>query len=143
MPVHDWTRVEAGTFHSFHMAWIIFIRRALNGREVPFFTGHTAWRALIPDADPVAGVQVFMGPDRHLVSYPLADGLRNIVAIKERREWQDEGWSQPGDPVELRAAFAEFGGPVPDWLGVVRQVHLWGLFQHGVAHLFENQPPVR
>jgi hypothetical protein len=22
MPVHDWTRVEAGIFHAFHVAWI-------------------------------------------------------------------------------------------------------------------------
>lgn len=22
MPIHDWTRVSAGTFHDFHVAWI-------------------------------------------------------------------------------------------------------------------------
>lgn len=110
------------------------LRAALNGREVPFFTGQTAWRALIPVADPtVAEAQVFMGPGRHLVSYPLAGGLRNIVAVEERRDWQDEGWSHPGDPADLRASFAAFGGPVPEWLAAVRQVHLWGLFRHEVA----------
>lgn len=35
MPVHDWTRVEAGIFHDFHSAWITELRNALNGGLLP------------------------------------------------------------------------------------------------------------
>jgi hypothetical protein len=35
MPVHDWTRVEAGLFHDFHNAWITELRNALNGGLLP------------------------------------------------------------------------------------------------------------
>jgi len=35
MPVHDWTRVEAGIFHDFHVAWIPELRKALNGGLLP------------------------------------------------------------------------------------------------------------
>jgi hypothetical protein len=35
MPVHDWTRVEAGIFHDFHNAWITHIRDVLNGGLLP------------------------------------------------------------------------------------------------------------
>jgi len=35
MPVHDWTRVEAGIFHDFHLAWLTEIRNALNGGLLP------------------------------------------------------------------------------------------------------------
>ncbi|HXE53985.1 MAG TPA: DUF4058 family protein [Tepidisphaeraceae bacterium] len=35
MPVHDWTRVEAGIFHDFHLAWIAALRRNLNGGILP------------------------------------------------------------------------------------------------------------
>lgn len=35
MPVHDWTRVEAGIFHDFHHAWIEEIKRALNADLMP------------------------------------------------------------------------------------------------------------
>lgn len=31
MPIHDWTRVNAGIFHDFHTAWITHLREALNG----------------------------------------------------------------------------------------------------------------
>src|SRR5438105_11830592 len=30
VPVHDWTRVDAGIFHDFHHAWIEENKRALN-----------------------------------------------------------------------------------------------------------------
>lgn len=114
------------------------VRAALNGREVPFFTGQTAWRAIIPDPAPDPAVDLFMGPGRHLVSYPLGAGQRNIVAVRERREWQAEGWSHRDDPQNLRAAFAGFGGPVQGWLGAVTDPGIWGLFRHEVAAIWQD-----
>jgi len=35
MPIHDWTRVRAGTFHFFHQRWIQAICDALNGGVLP------------------------------------------------------------------------------------------------------------
>src|SRR5690606_18518133 len=35
MPVHDWTRVEAGIFHALHNSWIGSIQQALNDGLLP------------------------------------------------------------------------------------------------------------
>lgn len=35
MPVHDWRRVSAGTFHHFHTAWITHLAESLNGGFLP------------------------------------------------------------------------------------------------------------
>lgn len=35
MPVHDWTRVDAGLFHAFHQSWTIALCNALNGGVLP------------------------------------------------------------------------------------------------------------
>src|SRR5438874_3043080 len=35
MPVHDWTRVIAGTFHDFHNSWIIHLKEAFNEGLLP------------------------------------------------------------------------------------------------------------
>jgi hypothetical protein len=35
MPVHDWTRVSAGTFHDFHCSWIPEIKNRLNQGILP------------------------------------------------------------------------------------------------------------
>ncbi|WBU55467.1 FAD-dependent oxidoreductase [Paracoccus sediminicola] len=114
------------------------VREVLNGRRAPFFTGQTAWRALISDPEPDAYARVFMGSGRHLVSYRLPGDLRNIVAVMERPDWAEEGWSHPDDPENLRAAFARFGGPVPGWLSRLENVSKWGLFRHDVAERWHD-----
>jgi hypothetical protein len=35
MPIHDWTRVDHGTFHDFHQGWAPMIRSALNNGLLP------------------------------------------------------------------------------------------------------------
>ncbi len=35
MTVHDWTRVDAGTFHDFHLRWITHLAERLNGGALP------------------------------------------------------------------------------------------------------------
>lgn len=110
------------------------VRAALNGAVAPFFTHQVAWRALIPCDDAAPKVaQVFMGAGKHLVSYPLGRGLRNIVAVEERRRWVEESWSLTDDPLTPRAAFEEFCPQVQDWLAQVEAPGLWGLFRHPVA----------
>ncbi len=35
MPIHDWTRVTAGIWHDFHLAWLAEIRNVLNDGLLP------------------------------------------------------------------------------------------------------------
>lgn len=111
------------------------LRSVLNGASEPFFTGQVAWRALIPAEGNVSPeVNVYMGPGRHLVTYPLRDGqLINIVAVQERTEWAPECWNEPGDVAELQRVFEDFCPQVRDQLDQVEAVNLWGLFRHPVA----------
>lgn len=110
-------------------------RKALNGTSAPFFTRQTAWRAVVPNTLNHPNVtRLTMGPKRHLVSYPLRGGeFVNLVAVQERMDWVEEGWSHKDDPKNLRAAFADFDGEVPALLAQVSDVNLWGLFRHPVA----------
>lgn len=36
MPIHDWTRVELGIFHAFHLGWTADLSRILNARILPY-----------------------------------------------------------------------------------------------------------
>ncbi|WP_435018099.1 hypothetical protein TA3x_000044 [Tundrisphaera sp. TA3] len=52
MPVHDWTRVDAELFHSFHQRWIAALCDALNDGGLPpdyFALAEQAIRGPIPD----------------------------------------------------------------------------------------------
>jgi len=35
VPIHDWTRVDAGLFHDFHQSWTVSLRNALNAGVLP------------------------------------------------------------------------------------------------------------
>jgi salicylate hydroxylase len=111
------------------------VRQALNGTIAPFFTGQVAWRATLPsDGNIPPAARVYMGPGRHLVTYPLRGGrLRNIVAVEERRQWVEESWSLNDDPLALRIAFENFVPELRGWLDRIERPNLWGLFRHPVA----------
>jgi hypothetical protein len=63
MPIHDWTRVDAGIFHAFHHDWITDISRALNRGLLP--AGYYA----LPEQ--LAGG---LGPDILTLRAPGSDG---------------------------------------------------------------------
>ncbi len=92
---------------------------------------------MLPDEAPPEA-HVWMGPGRHLVTYPLGPGERNIVAVLERDGWAEEGWNHADDPANLRAAFAGFPSELRGWLDRVDEVKLWGLFRHPVAARWQD-----
>lgn len=111
------------------------LRPVLNGPRKPFFTGQVAWRALVPaTGGERVEATVWMGPGRHMVTYPLRRGsIINIVAVEEREAWAAEGWNHRDDPYALRHAFDRFAAAPQKLLDRVEEVHLWGLFRHPVA----------
>jgi salicylate hydroxylase len=112
------------------------LRGAHFGGAAPRFTGHVAWRGLVPAERVPPGLLpdaacVTMGPGRHVVSYPLRRGsLWNVVAVEERAAWAAEGWTHPDDPAALRAAFAGWEPAVTGLLEGMEETFLWGLFDH-------------
>jgi 2-polyprenyl-6-methoxyphenol hydroxylase-like FAD-dependent oxidoreductase len=85
----------------------------IQGRRPPRFRHRTAWRTLVPaNAVPeefcAPLVHLWLGPDAHLVHYPVKGGrLINIVGIV-RDEWKEIGWSAAGNRVEILRYFARF-----------------------------------
>src|SRR5215207_3959014 len=81
MPVHDWTRVDAGIFHAFHHGWVEDLARALNRALLPadyyalpeqiagglgpdVLTLQRPANGVPPAADPVGGVALAAAPPR-------------------------------------------------------------------------------
>lgn len=58
MPVHDWTLVDAGVFHHFHLGWIASLRNSLNSGLLPNDFYAMVERA--PD-EPISDVAVLEG----------------------------------------------------------------------------------
>lgn len=108
------------------------VRECVWGDGGPFFTGHLAYRGLVPVAElPLAlrqtQVSVWLGPRLHVVHYPVAAGrLMNVVAVVHgERPEGPVGWDHPGWGEQLRQAL----GPVhADLMAVLDAVTAWGLW---------------
>lgn len=100
MPVHDWTRVDAGTFHDFHSRWITHLAEALNAGILPpsHYAMSEQWAGRIvadvltltappssPPAGPAGGIAVAETPPRvrhRLSPASTARSLRRTLVIR-------------------------------------------------------------
>ena len=91
MPIHDWTRVDAGLFHAFHHSWITTLAQALNSGILPpdhFALPERAMQGPNPDEDapprsrltPREEEQIYVRKADHIAVH---HGYGNIVAVVE------------------------------------------------------------
>ncbi|OAF15808.1 FAD-dependent monooxygenase [Bradyrhizobium neotropicale] len=111
------------------------VRKQLFPEVQPRFSGLIAWRGTfeatqLPREYTARRVQLWMGPNAHLVAYPIAGGRQiNVVAVLPGT-WNRPGWSTPGDPLEVMDAFAGSRWPSSArmMLGAVDSWRKWALF---------------
>jgi len=110
------------------------VRSHLFPEVQPQFSGLIAWRGTLnatqlPREYTSPRVQLWMGPNAHLVAYPISDGRQiNVVAVVPGT-WNRPGWSAPGEPNEIKGAFAS-GWPATARMlvGAVDGWRRWALF---------------
>jgi salicylate hydroxylase len=109
------------------------LRARLGDRKPPRFAHRTAWRATLPARLLVPEfretvVSLWLGPDAHLVFYPVhaADAL-NIVAIV-RDDWHEAGWNAAGTREELLAHYSRWPPRVRNLLALPDRWLKWALY---------------
>jgi salicylate hydroxylase len=111
------------------------VRHHLFPEVQPQFSGLIAWRGTLdasqlPREYTSRRVQVWMGPNGHLVAYPISGARQiNVVAVVPGT-WNRPGWSAPGEPNEIKNAFASarWPGPARMMLSAVDEWRKWALF---------------
>jgi salicylate hydroxylase len=111
------------------------VRHILFPQTKAAFAGLIAWRGtfdadLLPGTSASRAVQLWMGPNGHLVAYPMSGGRQvNMVAIVPG-DVREPGWSAPGDASELTPHFSTAGWPAEAlaMLGAVTKWQRWALF---------------
>lgn len=106
------------------------LRTQMFGADAPKFTGLVSWRAVVPRSA-VAGLDnldsftKWWGPEaeRQIVTFPLSRGEEIFIfATTAEPDWKEEGWTLPGDPEELRAAYVDFHPDARALLDAVTEV---------------------
>lgn len=77
----------------------------------PHFTGHVAWRTLVPVSEDLRDLSDFpgiiIGPGAMITRYNIRDyTFMNLVFFARQDGWTDDGWTTPADPEELRQVYA-------------------------------------
>ena len=111
------------------------VRNHLFPKVQPQFSGLIAWRgtldaAQLPREYAARRVQLWMGPNAHLVAYPISGAQQiNVVAVVPGT-WNRPGWSAPGDIAEIKNAFASspWPGAARMMVGAVDSWRKWALF---------------
>jgi len=112
------------------------VRRQLIGPSKPQFTGGVAWRGIIPMERLPADVrstygQNWMGPNGHIVVYPIRRGeLINVVAHVNRDDWQIESWTELGTRQEMAADFPGWHPTIHTLIDNIDKPYKWALFLH-------------
>ncbi|MCC5976614.1 MAG: FAD-dependent monooxygenase [Salinarimonas sp.] len=107
-------------------------RPLIGDTRVPAYQGYVAWRATIARKDApaeLAGEEtgLWLGPQGHIVHYPVSAGRKlNIVAIR-RQPKAAVGWSEPGERAELLGAFSAAAPPLKHLLATPAEWLLWSL----------------
>lgn len=73
MPIHDWTRVTAGTWHDFHTVWLGEIRTALNAGLLPGDYYAQAEQIAGPLGPDVLVLEATSPPGSNGVAHPTPD----------------------------------------------------------------------
>lgn len=111
------------------------VRQNLFPEVQPQFSGLIAWRGTLdatqlPREYTSRRVQLWMGPNAHLVAYPISGARQiNVVAVVPGT-WNRPGWSAPGEPNEIKSVFASsrWPGPARMMIGAVDEWRKWALF---------------
>jgi salicylate hydroxylase len=111
------------------------VRHQLFPEIQPQFSGLIAWRGTLdttalPREYTSRRVQLWMGPNAHLVTYPISGARQiNVVAVVPGT-WNRPGWSAPGEPFEIKNAFSSqrWPGSARMMIGAVDDWRKWALF---------------
>jgi salicylate hydroxylase len=111
------------------------VRHHLFPEVAPQFSGLIAWRGTLdatqlPREYTSRRVQLWMGPNAHLVAYPISGARQiNVVAVVPGT-WNRPGWSAPGEANEIKNVFAtsKWPGPARMMIGAVDDWRKWALF---------------
>lgn len=81
----------------------------------PHFTGHVAWRCLVPVTPELQALSdlpgIIIGPGAMITRYNIRGSTAmNLVFFSRQSGWNQEGWTTLADPDEVRATYAGWCG---------------------------------
>ena len=75
-------------------------RKKIESNNEPVYSGYSVWRAIVEKKQ--KNIKTFLGPNHHIVTYPISDSkISFVAAIKTPKKFK-ESWKSIGTYEELR-----------------------------------------
>lgn len=114
------------------------VRQWMLDAQSVIYTGNSGFRGIIdadraPSLQNPGDLQFWVGPEGHLLHFPIAPGGQRITflaAVEEPRDWPDpSSWRVPTTTKEALTAFDGWHPAVTEILGAVAHSDRWALFR--------------
>ena len=105
-----------------------FIRENFFSKGLPpTYSGYSAWRGFAKSDN--RNVEIYFGPNRHLVSYPINESLeRSFTGIVKTKNQEVESWKEKGSHENLVKDFKDFNKDLSSLFGSAKEIYKWGIF---------------
>ncbi|HEX9338178.1 MAG TPA: FAD-dependent monooxygenase, partial [Pseudonocardiaceae bacterium] len=129
--------VGADGVHSTVRAWV-------TSEEPPVYTRTSGFRGLapveaLPSLPDPSALQIWMGPDAHLVNYAIDGALVNFLAVIEGpADWPSNDSTLAAAPGELAAHFKGWHPALLEMIGAVPQSVRWGLLSQSALRFWSR-----
>lgn len=114
------------------------VRKWMFNAEGVIYTGNSGFRGIIdaervPSLENPGDLQFWVGPEGHLLHFPIAPDGRRITflaAVEEPRDWPDpSNWRVPTTTQEALSCFEGWHPVVTEIVGAVDHSDRWALFR--------------
>jgi salicylate hydroxylase len=108
----------------------------------PLFSGFIAWRSIKEFSSPFEknngeDINFYLGPNSHIVTYPIAERTFSATCIIKSSEWIEESWVLEGTKGQFKSDFKDWNSELLTYLADSK-LYKWGIFQRPPLESFSS-----
>ena len=101
-------------------------RNQLDSQKEPIYSGYSVWRAIVEKKQ--KNIKTFLGPNHHIVTYPISDSkISFVAAIKTPKKFK-ESWKSIGTYEELRNDLVFSNKDFYSFINEETPLFKWGIY---------------
>jgi 2-polyprenyl-6-methoxyphenol hydroxylase-like FAD-dependent oxidoreductase len=101
-------------------------RKKFDNQKEPIYSGYSVWRAIVEKKQ--KNIKTFLGPNHHIVTYPISDSKISFVAAIKTSKQYIESWKSSGTYEELKNDLAYSNKAFFSFINEETPLFKWGVY---------------
>ena len=101
-------------------------RKKIDTQKDPVYSGYSVWRTVLDKKQ--KNTQTFLGPNHHIVTYPISDSKISFVAAIKTSNKYKESWKSSGTYEELKNDLALSNRDFYSFINEQTPLYKWGVY---------------